>query len=138
MACLNKPARRGGIVSVEVALLFPLLLLLTFGLIEYGWLFLKSHQITNAARQGARVGARTDGTNADAQDTVASLMGAAGMGASGYSLTISPGPVETLSTGDPLTVEVSVPYANVRLLGLPLIPVPANLTASTTMAKEGP
>ena len=35
-------------------------LLFTFGAIKYGWLFLKAQQITNAARQGARMATLPD------------------------------------------------------------------------------
>ena len=40
---------------VEAAIVFPILLMLTLGAIEYGWLFLNAQQVTNAARQGARI-----------------------------------------------------------------------------------
>ncbi len=41
--------------------------------------------------------------------------------------------------GDPVTVEVSVPYdGQVELIGFFLIPVPASLEATVSMAKEGP
>jgi hypothetical protein len=36
-----------------------------------------------------------------------------------------------------LSVTVSVPYANIRLLGVPFLPTPANLSSTITMAKEG-
>ena len=50
-------ARQSGLATIEMAMVLPLLMLLTLGVIEYGWMFLKSQQITNAARQGARAGA---------------------------------------------------------------------------------
>ena len=52
--------RRDGLAVVEMAIVLPLLILLTFGMIEYGWLFLRSQEISNAARQGARIGVWPD------------------------------------------------------------------------------
>ena len=131
----HRPRERG-IVTVEMALCLPIVIFLTFALIEYGWLFVKAHQITNAARQGARVAATPDVTAGEAQAAVDAVMTDGGMSGSGYSTSINPG--VNGEPGSSLTVTVSVPYANVDLMGIPLIPVPANLSASTTMAKEGP
>lgn len=133
----RKPAQEG-IVSVEMALLLPLLLILTFGMIEYGWMFLKSHQITNAARHGARIGVTPDAATGYVISEVNRLMSDAGMASSGYTLTLEPSSVEGLNPGETVTVRVTVPYANVMLMGLPLIPVPGTISAETTMAKEGP
>ena len=127
---------RDGIVAVEMALLLPLLLILSFALIEYGWMFLKAQQITNAARQGARIGATPDATTAEVQTAIDNIMNSGGMGTSGYAVSISPA-VEALSPGETLTVTVTVPYGNVSLMSLPLIPVPGNLRSHTSMAKEG-
>ena len=128
---------RDGIVAVEMALLLPLLLILSFALIEYGWMFLKAQQITNAARQGARIGATPDATTAEVQTAIDNMMNAGSMGTSGYAVSISPA-VEGLSPGETLTVTVSVPYGNVGLMNLPMIPVPGNLQSHTRMTKEGP
>ena len=48
--------RSRGAVLVEAALLFPILILLTFGAIEYGLVFRDELRLTTAARSGARVG----------------------------------------------------------------------------------
>ncbi len=59
---------------VEAALLLPLVLLLTLGLIEYGWIFLRGQQINRPARQGARIGANAGATNADVGQAIESWM----------------------------------------------------------------
>ena len=128
---------RRGIVLVETALVFPLLILLTLGLLEYGWMFLKSQQLTNAARHGARIGITADATNADVNAAIQALMDTAGMGGSGYTVTFTPGDAAAMDAGETLTITVSVSYANVDL-GLPLVPVPTNLKALVSMAKENP
>src|SRR5205085_10889952 len=59
-ARLRRNRDRRGALLVEAAIVFPLLLLLTFGLLEYGWPFMKIGQLENAARQAARGGARAN------------------------------------------------------------------------------
>lgn len=44
-----------GAAVVEFAVLFLLLMIIVFGIIEFGFLWLQSHYIANAAREGARV-----------------------------------------------------------------------------------
>ena len=114
------------------------LLLLTIGLFEYGWLFLKQHHTANAARRGARVAIGPYATNDKVLTAVAASMEKAGMLDSGYSVPLSPTDVSLPYTSEILCVEVSVPYQNVALTHALLVPVPANLRASVSMAKEGP
>ena len=53
--------RRGheerGAAAVEFALVLPILLLIVFGLIQYGWLFYQVQETSYAVREGARVAA---------------------------------------------------------------------------------
>lgn len=46
-----------GAAAVEFAVLFLLLMIIVFGIIEFGFLWMQSHYIANAAREGARVAA---------------------------------------------------------------------------------
>lgn len=138
MASVRSPIRFRGIALMELALILPLVLLLTFGVIEYGWAFTKSAELTNAARHGARVGIRPDATSGQVTADIAAFLGTAGLGDSGYSVTLSPPDVSALDPGETFTVNVSVPYAGISLTGFPLLPVPASLRASVAMAKEGP
>jgi Flp pilus assembly protein TadG len=133
-----KERSQRGIALLEAAIVFPLLILLTFGLMEYGWLFLNCQHITNAARQGARTGVRPDATNAEVQAAVRSILNSVGIEDGQYTVTFSPSNVATPNPGDTLTVTVTVPYENITLTGAPLIPVPATLRSAITMAKEGP
>ena len=47
---------QNGATAVEFAIILPLLVLLLFGIIEFGLLLYNQHVITNAAREGARYG----------------------------------------------------------------------------------
>ena len=132
---LRTQSRRGGIATLEAALVLPLILLLMMGLIEYGWMFLQLQQVTNAARQGARRGVVIDTTNAEVEQAIDFLMARAGLGDSGYDVTFLPANVQGLSGREPFTITVEVLYENIGL-GLPLVPTPAHLRASVTMASE--
>ena len=136
----RSPQRResSGVVTVELALTVPILLLLTFGLIEYGWMFLKSQELANAVRRGARVAFRADATTSDVVASIDEMMNAADLGGSGYQVTITPSDVCSAASGDVVTVGISLPYENVTLVNTPIIPTPSALQASTSMAKEGP
>jgi Flp pilus assembly protein TadG len=130
--------KRRGAAAIETALVLPLVLLVTFGVIEYGWLLLKSQQISNACRHGARIGARYGSSAATITAAVQSSLNTAGLGTSGFTLTLTPSDPMTLASGDALTVHLLIPYANVGALGLPLIPVPTNLQSTVVIAREGP
>jgi len=136
MARLRRQHRRAGTTTVEAAFILPILLTLTFGMFEYGWLFLKSHQITNAARHGARTAAVVGATNTDAINAVTAAMDSGGMAGTGYTVSIQPADVTTMDVGQTLTVQVNVPYEALRLTGMPL-PTPETLRASVSMAREG-
>ena len=112
----------------------PLLLMLLLGLLEYGWIFIRAQQVTNAARHGARIGALADSTDEDVTAAIAGWMSRAGI--SDYTVSPDPLGVEELASGDTLTVTVRA--NNIRIIGVPLLPAPDTLEASTSMAKEGP
>jgi len=133
-----KKLRYKGTAIVEAALVFPILLLLTMGAIEYGWLFLKAQQVTNACRQGARIAIRPDAITEDVLSSIDSLLDVSGLGTSGYTVNITPADITLLPTGEYVEVEITVPCANVVLIDAGFLPVPTNLRAVVTMTKEGP
>ena len=129
---------RSGLAAVEAALIFPLLFLLIFGVLEYSWMFLKAEEISAAARHGARVAVTESATNVQMLAAIDQLMLENGLDTSGYVVTTIPLDVSIGPPGAPLTVTITVPYANIALIGAPFLPMPSDLTGSTTMAKEGP
>lgn len=126
-------SRKDGVALVEMALVLPLLLLLVFGVMEYGWMFLKAEQVADSARHGARYAATPDATLARTGAMCQSLLNQAGITTATVAVPtgIAPG------TGNSVTVQITVPYKDLQLLGLSFLPVPQNLTSSVTMLKEG-
>ncbi len=48
--------RQEGVAAIEFALILPVLLLIIFGIMEFGLLLFNKQVITNASREGARAG----------------------------------------------------------------------------------
>ena len=132
----SPPARRRdrGLAVVEAALLFPLLMLLLFSVIEYGWLFVRIQEIGSAAHVGARTAARSDATAGVVTAAVDGVLADAGI--TGATVTLSPSDPQTAAPGQMVTVTINLPYVNVRLTGFPL-PLPDALERECTMAREG-
>ena len=130
---------RRGIASVEAAIIFPLLLTVIFGMIEYGWLLREQQIVLNTCREGARVGAMVDSTSNNVTGStgvVTTIM--SGYSLAGYTATLNPSNISSsnLSKGDTFTLTISIPYK--PLLGITsLFPLPSTLTAAVTMEKEG-
>lgn len=125
-----------GSALVEMALVLLLLISLTMGVMEYGWMFIKVTEVTNAAREGARQAILPDATNASVTAVVDGLMEAADIAGATVSFPDVPyGDVSSPETGQTVRVRVSAPY--VALIGLPVLPTPAKLEATVAMAKEG-
>lgn len=49
--------REGGAALIEFAIMMPLLLLILFGIVEFGWLFSQNLDVRHGAREGARIAA---------------------------------------------------------------------------------
>ncbi len=123
--------RRWGGATVEMAVVTPLLLTMLLGIIEYGWVFSVRQALTTAAREGARTAALPGSTEEDIEGRVAAFL--APMGLDTYTVQI------TRSTPfDPTeTVHLTVPYADVTLVGGFFGSTDFNLGATCSMRKEG-
>ncbi len=121
-----------GQAVVELALVLPLLLLLLFGIMEFGRVFDASLVITQAVREGARAGA-VGGTDADVTDAVMTVAG--NLNQKSLSIAISPSQNERTSGGS-ITVEVNYSVQLVDPVISQLVTNPFPLSASTTMRVE--
>src|SRR3954453_338838 len=78
-----------GSAVLDAALVFPILLSLTFGTVEYGYYFYVKHTLQGAAREGARAAITPTAANSDVTSAVTAAMTASGLTNSGYSTSIT-------------------------------------------------
>ena len=117
--------RERGAAAVEFALVLPVLLLLVLGAIDWGWYFFLREVVTNAAREGARVGS----VNQDGQAAAAAYLTRLG-------LTQGAAASNNGNVGGISTVRVTVTYQGCSLTGfIPM--VPTTITAQAQMRIEG-
>ncbi len=129
----DKQSRRG-VATVEFAIVAPLFFMLVLGCIELGRALMVQQILTNASRTGARDAVTLSGTEASAIAAASDFADGASVG--GIEVTVTPNP-STASSGDMITVTVTVPYANVTWVPAPWFMGGKTLTASSVMRKEG-
>lgn len=106
--------RRGG-VAVEMAILLPLLLILTFGIIEFGRMMQVSHQLTVAARTAARRASLPGATNEEV--VAAATAQLAPYLPPVFVVDVTPEDLTEVTAGQPVSVRVHVPWESVELIG---------------------
>ena len=123
-------ARARAAAVVEFAVVLPLLLTILFGIIEYGWVFMVRQTLQTAAREGARLAVLQTSTSpyTNVTDRIAQVMGPTGL--STYTSTVN-------YSAPIVTVEVSVPYDDVSLMGGFFGTHNYDLAGSCSMRKEG-
>lgn len=90
-----------GAELIEFALIFPLLLLVVLGIIDFGFLFQRYEVLTNATREGARMAVlSTSGyTNADVASRVCQYLVTGGVPTTGCPGTTPSNPTVTVTNG---------------------------------------
>jgi Flp pilus assembly protein TadG len=79
-----RSSNQRGQAVIEMALTLPLLLLVVFGIIDFGFMFQRYEVVTNAAREGARLGVLQSSagyTATEAQNRALDYMRASGLNA---------------------------------------------------------
>lgn len=137
MTHLHKKLRsESGASAVEFALLLPVLMMILFGIIEFGLALYRQAILTNASREGARLGIVLSVppiTNAAVDAKIDAYLTAAGINPG--TVTRTP-PVLTGGTGSNVTVTLTLPYTYAVLPGLTSITPTINLVATTVMRHE--
>jgi Flp pilus assembly protein TadG len=123
-----------GASLIEFAILAPFLILLLFGIIEFGWLFGQYNDVRHGAREGARFAAVNAGDNTAIKDSVCSAMEGLTAGMTSISVSVTDG-VNVGSQGN-ITVTAQV----TSLSGLPLITsfLPSQLSSTVAFRLEQP
>ena len=84
---LGRGARKGQAL-VEFALVLPLFILLVCAMIDFGWMLLLTHNLTNAARVGCRVGTLPGSQTADVQQAVTNFFNRIGFSGLTFTVTV--------------------------------------------------
>jgi Flp pilus assembly protein TadG len=120
-----------GASAVEFALVLPVLLLILFGIIEYGWVLTYQIVLTNAVSQGARAGVRAQ------DETEAQAFAKQAVREAFWIQHLKEDAVETSISDDeePKRIEVRVPGINYKPLTgfLPSALMPERIAAKAVM-----
>lgn len=125
---------RRGAAAVEFAVVAPVFFLLVFGMIEYGRMVMVQQIITNASREGARIGVLDGSTSSDVTTAVQGYLTSAAI--RGADVTVTPSPPSSAGYGAPVTVNVSVGFNQVSWLPSPMFLGGKTLSATTVMRRE--
>jgi Flp pilus assembly protein TadG len=107
---------------MDAALVFPMLIMLTFGSVEFGYFFFAKHTFQGAAREGARAAINAGSTNADVLAAVSRSMTAAGFAPAKYTVAIRNASdtanvdVATRARNSSILVRVSSPWNTVKVM----------------------
>ncbi|MGI9613344.1 MAG: TadE/TadG family type IV pilus assembly protein [Acidimicrobiales bacterium] len=102
-------ANERGAILAEFALVMPVLLVILFGIIEFGLAFSRSQSITAAAREGGRLASLSSSTTTDISNRVDATLGSLPFDAPPTVTVIPPGGCAGRE-GEPVTVTVSAPH----------------------------
>jgi Flp pilus assembly protein TadG len=132
---VKRPRRDSGEALVEMALVLPILLFLSLGMLDFGRAFHAKNILDAAAREGCRVAVVTAPDEAIVQSRVATVCSSGGI--TPTSTSVSPVGEDRM-----VTVTVTTRFAFVTpgifaLFGTLADPTGINMTGRSTMRKEG-
>jgi Flp pilus assembly protein TadG len=119
----SQPSREGTAL-VELALVFPIFLAITLGIVEFGRAMMVGQLVTNSAREGARRAIIDGATNADVETSIKDFLNQS-MGAQASDVTVTitivpaagnTNPANNIALShskDTIEVKVEVPFTEV-------------------------
>ena len=120
---------------VEFAVVAPVFLIMITGIMELGRAIVVQQLLTNASREGARIGGY-DTTTTTSTVTTAVNSYLSNVGISGATTVVSPNALSTAKDGDSVSVTVSIPFRNVSYLPSPIYMGSTSLQATTVMLRQ--
>ena len=138
--------RRRGATAVETAMVLIPLLMVIFGVFEYGWLLMNWNLLNNAAREGCRyavVNNTSTTISTDVQTLVNGYMAGETKNFNSFTVTVSgthngvSTAVNNLVAGDMMTVTVSGQYRFMNVIPMVTMPTTMTMTSSVIMVCEG-
>lgn len=125
-----------GASAVEFALLLPLLMLILFGIIEFGLALYQQAVLTNASREGARSGIVQCTANCPSMSAaVSTYLTNAGINPAQVTQNYACPVGVAIPGGVPVCVTLTLPYTYTVLSGLASL-APVTLRASSVMRHE--
>lgn len=125
---------RRGAAAVEFAFVAPVFFLLVFGMIEFGRMVMVQQLLTNASREGARMGVLDGSTTSSVTSAVTTYLTNSSI--NGATVAVSPSPPSSAGYGQPVTVTVTIPFSQVSWLPSPMFLGGRTMSASSVMRRE--
>lgn len=130
----DRQRKRRGVTAVEFAFVAPVFFIMVLGIIEFGRAMMVQSLLTGAAQQGARAGSLTNASTANVTSSVNNYLSSGGI--SGASTTVSPSPPSSASSGQSITVTVTIPYSQVSWLPSPSYLKTTTLRSTAIVVRE--
>lgn len=130
----NRKLDRAGAAVVEFAIVGPLLVMLTMGMMEVGRAVMVKQVMINASREGARMAILPLANSQAVITEVQSQLAASSI--NGTTVTLDPPSLENAPAGTPVTVTISVNASQVSWIPNPAFTLNQTITAATTMRRE--
>jgi Flp pilus assembly protein TadG len=114
----SRNSKRSGAAVLEFAIVAPVLFLIILGIIEVGRGLMVTHLLTNAARQGCRLGVIEGTSTAQISTVVLNTLKSQGINGNTVTIQVNDGVADasTAQAGDEITVLITVPASQVTWL----------------------
>jgi Flp pilus assembly protein TadG len=130
----NNSSDRRGASAVEFALIAPLMIAFTFGLIELGRIMLVKQTATHATREGARIAVRPTALSDDVVERVNEEL--ALLAIDGATVEVEPGLLEDAEPGSTVTVRVRVDIDSISWIPNYFEFATSEIVAESSMRRE--
>ena len=132
-----RPRRRFGASAVEFAVVASVLFPMILGIIEIGRGLMVVHVLTVASCRGCRIAVVEGRTQSDVTAAVQQVLKGAGITGETITIQVNNAPADpaTAKAGDEITVNVSIPAANISWVPLTHY-LKKNLAAQYTLTRE--
>jgi Flp pilus assembly protein TadG len=114
----SRPCKRRGAVTVELAVVAPIVFVVILGIFEIGRGLMVIHLLNNAAQAGCRAGIIEGQSTANIKTMVTNTLTSTGIKGDTVTVQVNDGSTDASSAlaGDEITVKVSVPVSSVTWL----------------------
>ncbi len=128
------PSNRVGAAVIEFAIVGPLMVMLTMGMMEVGRAVMVKQVMINASREGARMAILPSANSQEVIAQVTSQLSASSI--NGTTVTINPPSLTNAPAGTAVTVSISVNASQVSWIPNPAFTLNQTISAATTMRRE--